>query len=69
MLPNAAERRLTNGVFQVNVVRHGIDDHRLAKELESRGQLLSIVRSEIEKALGLRGQDVDIPVKAKIWYT
>ncbi|CAM6122601.1 unnamed protein product [Calypogeia fissa] len=52
---------------KVNVVKHGVDDHRLAKELEARGQLLTIVQSEIETALGVTTQDT--PVKAKIWYT
>lgn len=40
------------------MVKHGIDDHRLAKELESRGQLLTIVQSKIEKALEFRKQDI-----------
>ncbi|GLJ22585.1 hypothetical protein SUGI_0425120 [Cryptomeria japonica] len=32
---------------KVNIVTHGIDDHRLAKQLDNQGKLIKIVKSEI----------------------
>ncbi|XP_057819113.2 uncharacterized protein LOC131032188 isoform X5 [Cryptomeria japonica] len=34
-------------IWQVNIVTHGIDDHRLAKQLDNQGKLIKIVKSEI----------------------